>query len=318
MRKINIQQRLTILDQMSLELYLQEIRKYDKLTMAKEIELFNEYKMTGNPRVKDTIVKANLRWVVSVAKQYMYPKAKLEDLINEGNIGLLIALESFDVSRGTRFITYATNYIQMSISSYCNEVLPDIPQPANRSRLNKMIKKSTTDLKLMGYDNPTDEQIVDHYMSVKNDEDLKMSTVLLNEVRNNSKPSVSMHVNVGDDDNSLELADTFKAGEMWATDYVINEQEKSDILLQQLNKILNDKESMIVCLHFGLNGNDAHTLDQIGTRLNYTRERIGQLLTKAITKLKDNKAIFGQILGASKDTAHSNESNHMYHAGKTF
>jgi len=310
-RRFNIQQRLTILDQACLVQYLQDIRQFDVLTKSEEVALFNEYNITSDKKIKDKIVNSNLRWVVSVAKQYVYPKARLEDIINEGNLGLIMCVDTFDVTRGIRFITYATNYIKLQITSYCNNTLPDITQPANRPRLNKMVKKSIIDLKLLGQDNPSDEQIVEYYMIIKESTDLKLTTVLLNEVRNNSKPAVSMHSSVSDTDCQLELADTFKASAKWSADYELNKEENNSEIFNSLSNILNERETNVVCMSFGLNGEETYTLEQIGYRLGYTRERIGQILKQSVDELKNHKDVFGPILGVSKDTAHLNESNHM-------
>lgn len=320
MSKLTIQAKLTIIDQDSIGKYLQELR-IDKSTIPlskeDEVKLFNQYKMTGDLRIKERITKANLRWVVSVAKQYSYPKIKLEDLINEGNIGMIEAIDKFDVSRGTSFVTFATDYIRLAIRSYINDIAKDIPQPGNRNVINKLVKRATFDLKLLGYENPTDEQIVEQYMLIKKSVDPKLNTVLLNEIRNNSKEFVSMHTTISDLEDSLELCDTFKSSQEWTADFEMCQNETKKLLMQCLNNLLSEREVEIVCMSFGLIDNEPLTHDQIGARLGFTRERIGQILNKAVNKLKKEKSIIGQLLGTSKETIHSNESNHIYYAMKT-
>lgn len=305
-KKINIQAKLTIIDHDSIAKYLHEIR-IDKSTKPllkqDEVNLFNQYKLSGDPKVKELIIKANLRWVISVAKQYSYPKIKLQDLINEGNIGMIDAIDRFDISRGVSFITFATNYIRLAITSYINDVAMDIPQPANRYRINKLIKKSISDLKLMGIVEPTDENIVKHYTLIKKPTDPKMSTLLLNDIRNNSKDFVSMHTKVSDTDDAIELSDTFETQNNWRADHNLITKEKKNIAYNHLSKLLTDKQLQIVTMSFGLNDYEPHTNEQIGEILGYTRERIGQILKTSIDVLKHHKKLMFEVLGSTTDTS---------------
>lgn len=310
MSKFNIQAKLTITDQDSIGRYLQELR-LDKtttpLTRAEEISLFSHFILTKDEKIKERIIKSNLRWVISVAKQYSYTKIRVGDLINEGNLGMIEAVDKFDVSRETSFITFATNYIRLAITSFINDVAVDIPQPANRFRINKLIKKTLLDLKLTGNDSPSDEQLVDYYKTIKKLSDPILSTVLLNEVRNNSKDFVSMHTSISSKNEDYELSDTFKSTKEWNADFELQETEKSNVLINYLNKLLLERELNVVLMTFGLNGHESLTPEQISERLGYTRERVGQILNDAVKKLKVNKSILGALLGDSKDT---NESNY--------
>ena len=318
-QKFNVQNKLTIFDQDSIRLYLQELRTDPETTpLSKEDEykLFAEYQMTGSKKIKERLIKANLRWIVTVAKQYTYPKARLEDLINEGSIGMITAIDKFDLSRGKRFTTFATNYIRLYINAYINEILSDIVQPANRFKINSLLKAAKVQLNLIGIVEPTDEELVDQYMTIKDAKDPVLTTVLLQEIRNNSKSFVSSHATLSGTED-FELQDTFKTTSDFNTDNNIVTTEKKESIVKTLTQLLGERDANIVMLHFGLNGNDEMTLEQIADRMGYTRERIGQLVQNCIKKLTPHKKLMFELLGSSKETSHSVETNHLNYAVKT-
>jgi RNA polymerase primary sigma factor len=298
MSKFNIHAKLTIIEQDSIDKYLQELR-LDKtttpLSRAEQNSLFSQYKMTGDKLIKDRLIKSNLRWVISVAKQYTYTKVKLADLINEGNIGMIEAIDKFDVSRETSFITFATNYIRLAITSYINDVAVDIPQPANRFRINRLIKKALLDLKICGNNTPSDYQLVEYYASIKKQCDPILSVSLLNEVRNNSKDFVSMHTSVSSSSEDYELIDTFKSSKEWNADFEMEKTEKTNILNEYLKKHLNERELEIITMSFGLITQLSMTNEEISFRTGYTRERVGQIIKEGVKKLSKNKNILNGL-----------------------
>jgi RNA polymerase primary sigma factor len=194
--------------------------------------------------------------------------------------------------------------------------LSDIVQPANRFRINSLLKTAKVQLNLIGIVEPSDEELVDQYMTIKDAKDPVLTTVLLNEIRNNSKSFVSSHATLSGTED-FELQDTFKTSSDFNTDNNIVTTEKKESIVKTLTQLLGERDANIVMLHFGLNGNDEMTLEQIADRMGYTRERIGQLVQNCIKKLTPHKKLMFELLGSSKETSHSVETNHLNYAVKT-
>lgn len=295
--------KLTIIDQESIGKYLQEVR-IDKdtkpLTKQEEIDLFNEYKLTASEKVKTRIIKANLRWVISLAKQYSYPKIRLEDLINEGNIGLITAFDKYELDKNVRFATFATFDIRLAINSFIHETGVDIPQPANRTRVNALLKKANLDLRMVGIENPSDEELLEVYDRIKKPTDLKLDLLLLQEIRMNTGNFVSMSTSLSSDGDTLTVGDFISASNDYNADKNIMHSEENSIIVNKLRTILSEREFEIVKLHFGLNCEEK-TLEQISEFLGYTRERIGQILQGSLKKLQGHKKLMFEILGKQSD-----------------
>lgn len=319
MKALNIQNKLTILDQQSLAKYLNELSS-DKATVPlspeQEYALFVEYKLNGSKEIKERLIKANLRWVVTIAKQYSYPKARTEDIISEGNIGMIKAIDRFDPTRGFSFLSYATSYIRQAIKMYIDEVLIDIAQPANRFRINRLIAKAERTLQMLGEEHPTTEQLIEEYMRTKESTDPRLTAADLNEIKKQTQGFISMETQLSDvDKEEMTLAGTFKSGSEYNADYEIAKNDKN----YEINKMLNSlpgREKAIVEYTFGLNGCEEKTLEQIADVIGLTRERVGQLLQVAIEKLKGQKGKVYELCGSAKETAHSIESNHWSFAGR--
>lgn len=321
-KNLNIQNKLTIIDQVSIGKYLQELNT-DKnsmpLTPDMEHKLFVEYKKTGNRAIKDRLITANLRWVITIAKQFSYPKARLEDLLNEGNIGLIKAFDKFDPTRGTTFLTFATWYIRQEISIFINDTLSDMVQPANRYRINRIIARAERILRSSGNDSPTSEQLVDMYMEMKESTDPVLTVVDYNEIKMQTRGFVSMEQQLADTDgDDMTLGSTFKAGHTYAADYDVNKNERQLEIVKLLSVCLTEREKTIVEYSFGLNGREEKTLDQVSDIMYITRERVGQLLHGSLRKLKDYKDVVFESCGSQKDTVHSIEANHWSYASKSY
>lgn len=311
-KNLNIQNKLTIIDQESIGKYLQELN-VDKntvpITPAMENQLFVQYKLTGDKAIKDRLIKANLRWVVTIAKQFSYPKARLEDLINEGNIGMIKAIDKFDAGRGTSFLTFATWYIRQEINMYINDTLSDVVQPANRYRINRIIVKAEAILRAKGNDNPTSQDLIEVYSAIKESTDPILTVADYNEIKTQSKGFVSMETQLpGVDGEEMNLAGTFKSGMDYAPDYAIKVADKNYEINQLLNACLSGREKEIVEYSFGLNSREEKTLDQVSDIIGLTRERVGQLLQGSLVKLKEHKSKVRELCGTEKGVIQAEES----------
>jgi RNA polymerase primary sigma factor len=288
----------------SLGMYLGEISKksMNPLTHANEMALFLEYqeiKDTNTVRAKeirDMIILSNLRFVITIAKQYEYPKAKREDLVSEGNLGLFKAFDKFDAEKGNRFLTFANHYIHQSIRDFLNQTLPDIVQPTNRLRVDRLMNKVEAQLRRKGFLEPTDEQMVEMYLLIKDKTDLHLTVADYQEMKRNRKDFSSMSQVLGSaGDGEFTLGDTFRTNEENEPDYEIKKQENKDALNRLMQRSLSSLEFSIVELHLGLNNKESKTLDQLTEIIkrpdggDYTRARIGQIFQTAKDKLKLGK-----------------------------
>lgn len=308
-RNFTIQNKLTIQDQLSVKVYLQEINSNKQclpLSTAEELNLFKELKETGDKKLQERLFLANTRWIVTIAKQYENTKTKLGDLINEGNIGMLTAMEKFDPTLGFKFITFATPYIRREINTYLNQTLADIVQPVNRKRINTLLKQATKTLIKSGIDEPTVEDIVDKYMEIKEKKDPIIDVNYVVEMNMQSNGFVSASTTLSHD-MDVDLSSTFMSSSDYNADHKIIKTEKSNEIEKALASILTEREKNVVMLHYGINQDEALTLEQVSDKLNYTRERIGQILKDALKKLVNHKPLMFSILGSTTDKSQMNE-----------
>ena len=311
-KHLNIQNKLTIIDQVSIGKYLQELSN-DKdtapLTPEMEYELFTEYKRTGNMAIKTRLIKANLRWVVTCAKQFSYDKVRVEDLINEGNIGMIGAIDKFDPSRGVTFLTFATWPIRQAIKDYIDNTSADIVQPANRYRINKLMTRAENMLMSEGNLNPTVDEMIDMYSRIKEHTDPVLTVADYNEIKTQTKGFVSMETPLpGVDGEEMNLGATFRSNGEYAADYEIAQADKKYDINCMLDRCLTLREKEIVEYSFGLNGKEEKTLEQISDIIELTRERVGQLLAGSLVKMKAEKSAVRELCGAEKGVVHCEES----------
>lgn len=294
----------------SLQQYLSEISKKDlaPLTSGQEHELFQEYHSvkTNNPvralQIRNKIIASNLRFVITIAKQYEYPKAKREDLVSEGNIGLFRAFDKFDYLRGYRFLTFANYYINLQINDYIKTVLADIVQPGNRQRVETLMNKAEMILRKKGNHTPTYDQLIEVYNTIKDPTDLQLDVRSYNEIKMQKKDFSSMSQTLGhDNDGDMTLGDTFRSNVENNADYEINKEETKMELDNLLHRALNPLEIEIVEFKLGLNGKEQKTLEQIADIIDrqpkYTRARIGQIYEKALEKLREHKNKVKELCG---------------------
>lgn len=274
MRQLKISKQITNRESQSLDKYLQEIGKVDLLTPDEEVELAKRIK-EGDQIALEKLAKANLRFVVSVAKQYQNQGLSLGDLINEGNLGLIKAAQRFDETRGFKFISYAVWWIRQSILQALAEQSRIVRLPLNRvGSLNK-ISKTFSELEQKFEREPSPEELA---------EVLEVSTAEVVDTMKISGRHVSMDAPfVQGEENSL-------------LDVLENDSEETpdqglivDSLRREVQRALSTlttREADVVTLYFGLNGEQALTLEEIGEKFNLTRERVRQIKEKAIRRLR--------------------------------
>lgn len=291
---MQIQTKFTALNQDSIVKYLNELSK-DKntipLTPDMEYDLFITYKKTKSILIKNKLIKANLRWVITVAKQYTYNKITFEDIINEGNIGLINAIDKFDPTRGIRFVTFATWYIRKHINMYINQI-SDVSIPFNiQFGVIKIL--SSIENELLKTNNIV---TIDDILEVYNDSKQPQHPYLFIDdyikIMNTNKDTISLSsTQYNDENDDTTIGDMLVNDVQFNTDNLLLSNEFKMDIYNSLTKLLSSRELTIIQYYFGLNNVEEKTLDQIAEQLSLTRERVGQILQNTIKKIKLNKNI---------------------------
>ncbi|MEE0134179.1 MAG: RNA polymerase sigma factor RpoD/SigA [Treponema sp.] len=264
-----------------LSMYLKEINKIPLLTREEEVELATKAAQ-GDKAAKDKIVQANLRFVVNVAKKYQNHGLDLVDLISEGNIGLMTAIERFDVSKGYHFISYAVWWIRQAILKAICEKSRMIRLPLNRA--NELVQIEQT-RKAITADKSEEEEMTQVA------EMLGMSNQLVRDLINISRDMVSLDAPMGNgDDSSVSLGDNtvdtrYQSPEDAAMESVMQDE------LENALATLSMKEAQILRYRFGLSGNKSMSLKEVGDKFNLTKERIRQIEKKAIRRLQTSNYV---------------------------
>jgi len=274
MRQLKITKQITNRESQSLERYFQEINKVGLITAEEEVNLTRRIR-EGDTIALEKLTKANLRFVVSVAKQYQNSHMSLGDLINEGNVGLIKAASRFDETRGFKFISYAVWWIRQSIMQALAEQSRMVRLPLNRiSTLNK-ISKAFSELEQKYQREPSVEELAEVLdISV---EDVKSS------MKNSSRQvSIDAPFKAGDD---IGLLDVLENDQQVKPDSgLIVDSLREDI--ERTLSTLTKRESDVLAFYFGLNGKRAMSLEEIGEKFNLTRERVRQIKEKATRRLR--------------------------------
>ncbi|ERI61855.1 MAG: sigma-70 family RNA polymerase sigma factor [Capnocytophaga sp.] len=274
MRQLKITKQVTNRETASLDKYLQEIGKVDLISADEEVELAQRIK-SGDKIALERLTKANLRFVVSVAKQYQNQGLTLPDLINEGNMGLIKAAQRFDETRGFKFISYAVWWIRQSILQALAEQSRIVRLPLNKiGSINKINK-------MYAYLEQTHERVPSAEEIAK---ELDMSVNDVKESMKNSGRHISMDAPLveGEDSN---LYDVLRSGESPNPDKeLMHESLKTEI--ERALETLTPREADVIRLYFGLGENYPMTLEEIGETFELTRERVRQIKEKAIRRLK--------------------------------
>lgn len=275
MRQLKILKSITNRESASLDKYLQEIGHEELLTTDQEVELAQRIRK-GDKRALERLTKANLRFVVSVAKQYQNQGLSLPDLINEGNVGLIKAAEKFDETRGFKFISYAVWWIRQSILQAIAEQSRLVRLPLNQVGSVNKITRELNKFEQEHERKPSVDEIAERV-------DLPEDKIA-DAMKANSR-HVSMDAPIADGEDS-SLID-FLSGDSSNTDRELAiESLKAEV--SRILKLLTDKEQKVLRAFFGIDGSPEMTLDEIGEKYNLTRERVRQIKEKALRRLRHN------------------------------
>lgn len=276
MRQLKITKQVTNRETASLDKYLQEIGRVDLITAEEEVELARKIK-AGDKVALEKLTKANLRFVVSVSKQYQNQGLSLPDLINEGNLGLIKAAQRFDETRGFKFISYAVWWIRQSILQALAEQSRIVRLPLNKIGSINKINKAFAKLEQEFERTPTAVELA---------ESLDMTIEEVKQSLKNAGRHVSMDAPLKQgDESSSTMYDVLRTGESPAPDdQLMTESLRREI--ERSLKTLTPREADVIRLYFGLNGEHPMTLEEIGERFDLTRERVRQIKEKAIRRLK--------------------------------
>ena len=276
MRQLKIAKQITNREALSLDKYLHEIGRVDLITAEEEVELAKRIKR-GDKAALERLIKANLRFVVSVAKQYQNQGLSLPDLINEGNLGLIKAAQRYDDTRGFKFISYGVWWIRQAILQALAEQARIVRLPLNKIGSITRINKTYTKLEQEYQREPTADEIA--FL-------LETSTDVVEDALKVSSHHISMDSPVHPDEGS-NLYDLILNEDSPSPDHRLMQHS----LIKEINRslsTLDEREADVLRYFYGLCGKTPHTLDEIGKELGLTRERVRQIKEKTIKKMRIN------------------------------
>lgn len=277
MRQLKITKSITNRESQSLEKYLQEIGKVELISPEEEVKLAIRIKQ-GDQRALDKLTKANLRFVVSVAKQYQNQGLSLPDLINEGNLGLIKAAQRFDETRGFKFISYAVWWIRQSILQALAEQSRIVRLPLNKVGLTNRIQKAYSQLEQQFEREPSPEELAE-VLELDIDEVSSTLGIAARHV------SMDTPLSEGEENTLIDVLENPNA------ELANSNIEHKESLKQEIDrslKTLTERQKEVICFFFGIGVDHPMSLEDIGDRFNLTRERVRQIKDKAITKLRSN------------------------------
>jgi RNA polymerase primary sigma factor len=268
---------LPAMHEKGLEVYFRDINRYDLLTREQEVELARRIRQ-GDEEALGGLVRANLRFVVSVAKRYINQGLMLSDLINEGNLGLLKAARRFDEERGYRFISYAVWWIRQSIMQALLDKSRTIRLPQNQTALLIKISRTRSILQHEGIPNPDPQQIAERLDLAEQD--------VLHALRSDR---AELCLEDSGDQSDRPLSEVLEDESQARPDLAVLDRGLREDVRKCL-AVLSPREAQIIVMYFGLGYEDAQTLQVIGERLGLTRERIRQIKEKALVRLRNSKS----------------------------
>ncbi len=276
MRQLKIIKQVTNRETASLDKYLQEIGRVDLITAEEEVELARKIHQ-GDKAALERLTKANLRFVVSVSKQYQNQGLSLPDLINEGNVGLIKAAERFDETRGFKFISYAVWWIRQAILQALAEQARIVRLPLNKIGTINKINRAFSELEQRFERPPSAEELAEH---------LDVSVGEVQQSLANSGRHVSMDAPlVEGDESSSSMYDVLPNDSLPSPERELTKDSLRKDIERSLST-LTSREGEVVRMYFGLNGKYPLTLEEIGEKFDLTRERVRQIKEKAIRRLK--------------------------------
>jgi RNA polymerase primary sigma factor len=273
MRQLKITQSITNRESQSLDKYLHEIGKVDLITAEEEVILAQKIR-EGDQAALERLTKTNLRFVVSVAKQYQNQGLTLGDLINEGNLGLIKAAKRFDETKGFKFISYAVWWIRQSILQAIAEQSRIVRLPLNQVGSLSKISKAFSKLEQEYEREPSPEELADILETTVD----KISDTLSNSGRHVSMDAPFVQ---GEENTLLDVLDNKEPN----TDSMLIDESLAEEIRRSLSS-LTEREREIIVLFFGLGANSPFSLEEIGEKFNLTRERVRQIKDKALQRLR--------------------------------
>ncbi|OLY91514.1 RNA polymerase subunit sigma [Cnuella takakiae] len=277
MRQLKITKSITNRESQSLEKYLQEIGKVELVTPEEEVRLATLIKQ-GDQQALNKLTRANLRFVVSVAKQYQNQGLSLPDLINEGNLGLIKAAQRFDETRGFKFISYAVWWIRQSILQALAEQARIVRLPLNKVGLTNRIQKAYSQLEQEFEREPSAEELA---------ELLGMDLEEVSSSLGINARHISMDTPLAEGEEST-LLDVLENPNAEKTDAELDHRQSLRVEINRSLGTLTERQKDVICYFFGIGVDHPLSLEDIGEKFNLTRERVRQIKDKAITKLKAN------------------------------
>lgn len=279
MKQLKISHSITNRESQSVEKYLKEISKGELITAEDEVVLAQKIRM-GDRSALERLTKANLRFVVSIAKQYQGQGLTLGDLINEGNLGLMKAAKRFDETKGFKFISYAVWWIRQSILIAIADQSRIVRLPLNQTSAAAKIRKTSSLLEQQLEREPTSQEIA---------ETLELSIHDITDTLANSSHHTSLDTPITQRENSADtLLDLIDNGGVSADQGLINESLRRDIAA--LLSKFDERNRTIITYYFGLNGTPAMSMDEIAERLHLTRERVRQIKDWTLKKIQGKKS----------------------------
>jgi RNA polymerase primary sigma factor len=275
MRALKITQTITRRDERSLERYLSEISKYDVLTPEDEVALFQRIR-EGDDRALDKIVRHNLRFVVSVAKQYQIPGLWLGDLINEGNIGLIRAAQKFDETKGFKFISYAVWWIRQSILQALNEKSRKIRLPLNLQGLTSKVLAARSELLQIQEREPSIEELA---------EATELKPEVVKRTLRTNKMCTSLDAPISEEGDG-SLGSLIEDDSIESPDFMLAVHESQKQEVQDMLKLLPPRQAKVLELFFGIGRKQPLSLTDIGEYIGVSRERVRQIRDRGIRHLQ--------------------------------
>ena len=275
MRQLKITKSITNRESQSLEKYLQEIGKVELISSEEEVQLARLIKQ-GDQKALDRLTKANLRFVVSVAKQYQNQGLSLPDLINEGNLGLIKAAQRFDETRGFKFISYGVWWIRQSILQALAEQARIVRLPLNKVGLTNRVQKAYSQLEQQFEREPSAEELAE-LLQMDLEEVIATLSISTRHV------SVDTPLSEGEDNTLLDVLENTSTER---TDANVDHKESLKMEIDRSMKALTERQKEVICYFFGIGVDHPMSLEDIGERFHLTRERVRQIKDKAITKLR--------------------------------
>lgn len=285
MRRLKINRKITNRNTIALEKYLQDVSRETMIDIEEETELASRIK-SGDTKALDKLVRANLRFVVSVAKQYQNSGLPLSDLINEGNLGMIKAAQRFDETKGFKFISYAVWWIRQSIIQALASQGRLVRLPMNKSVMVSKINRTSSLLEQELEREPSPEEIA---------ETIEWSSELTKDLLRASKQHVSMDAQLNED--SPNMYESMKGDERLQPDKKLMHDSLHKEIMRALSK-LGDRNAEVIIYYFGLGGEKPMSLEDVGKRMNLSKDRVRQIKDRSLRllKLKSSKELLRSYL----------------------